>query len=110
MRKHPRNDAVYPAVEIARHVFQRLAAAYGSITEHRISAQLFDGKLEGEPRAQRRLLKQQRNRFSRQRLSKPSWRALHFQRQIEQIREFIVRQIEIAPEIPRVGLDDLALD
>ena len=53
------DDAIHPAVEVARDILERLADADRPIDEERIAAQLLDRQLERQPRAQRGFFKQQ---------------------------------------------------
>ena len=59
LREHARHDALRPALQIAGDVLDRLALANGAGVIDGIAAQLLDGELEGEPRAQRWLFEQQ---------------------------------------------------
>ena len=55
MQEDAGHDPVYPPVQIARDIFERLADADGAIHENRVAAQLPDGQFEREARAQGRL-------------------------------------------------------
>jgi hypothetical protein len=68
--KGPDDHAVHPALEVARHVGDRLALAepcLGVVEEHHVAAHAQDADLEGHARAQRRLLKDQRQKLAAQR-------------------------------------------
>ena len=97
--EHPGDDAVHPAVQVARHVLQRLAHADRRLEKQRIAAQLFDGQLERQPRAQRGLLKQQRDGLARQRLRIIPRRPLDRGRQVQQITQLVVGQVQVPEQV-----------
>ena len=63
LRERPDDDRVDPALEVARDVGDRLAAAERGVRLQRdhVAAELADGDLERRARAQRRLLEQHRD-------------------------------------------------
>ena len=67
LRERADDHRIHPALEIARDVGGRLASAQRHIrrNQNRIPAELADRDLEGHPRAQRRLVEEQRDVASR---------------------------------------------
>ena len=72
LRERADDDRIHPALEIARDVGRRLAPAERHVggNQDRIAAQLAHRDLEGHPRAQRRLVEEQRDVASRQAASR----------------------------------------
>src|SRR5262245_13112704 len=64
--KHAGHDAMHPAVEIARDIFEGLAHADRAIDEYRGAAELLDRQFERQPGTKRWLFEKQGNRLPRQ--------------------------------------------
>ena len=71
LEEDPGHDALGPAVEIARHIFDRLAVADQPGDRDGIAAELLDGEFEGQTGAQRRLFEQQAQVTATQRVGIP---------------------------------------
>ena len=99
------DEAVDPAVEVARHIFQRLADADGAFEEDGSAAHLLHGEFEGELGAERGLLEQHAEVLAVERMRVGGGRFFDFGGEIEEIEEFVVREVEIREEIGCGGFE-----
>ncbi len=95
----PRYNSTHPAVEIAGHILKRFPHADAALIQYGEAAELLDRQFERHPRAQRGLLKEQCDGFTRQRRPVFARRILHVGREIEQSDQFVRSEVEILPEI-----------
>ena len=79
-----RHNSGNPAIQIPRHVFQWFADADRPVVQNGESAQLLNRQLKGNARAQRRLLKQQRQRLAAQSACITFGRTFHVRGKIKQ--------------------------
>ena len=93
------DDAVHPAVEVARDILQRLPDADRPVDEERVAAQLLDRQLERQPGAQRGFFKQQGDGLAIERVGVIARRLLDLGGEIEQVKQLIVGKIEIAEQV-----------
>ena len=78
MSENPGDNGIHPKRKIPRYVLNGLPLsklAFDRAQQHRPAAKLPDGDFEGDPRPQRRLLKDHRHRFPLQRPGKCGFRA-----------------------------------
>ena len=80
MRVGAQHDGVHPALQVVRHVRERLALAERRlrlVDEDGIAAERVDGGLKGEPRAQRRLLEEHHHLLGVERMAEVRRMLLH---------------------------------
>ena len=104
VRMHPRHDAVRPAVQVAGHILDRFALADRSDAGDGVAAQLLDGELEGQPRAQRRFLEQQGKIAGGKRSGEFFGRSLHFLCEIQNRPQRFGREVVIGSHVLRKPL------
>ncbi len=99
LKEGARHDAAEPAIEIARHIFERFAQADPAVVNKREAAQFLNGELESHSRSQRRLLKEHRDRFPRESGAVFTGRAFDVVRKVEDGKEFTRSEVEIPGQI-----------
>ena len=101
------DQAIDPAIEVAGDVLQGLADADRAFEEDRSAAHLLHGKFEGELGAKRGLFEEHADVFSLEGMRVVGGRGLHFGGEVEQVEEFVVREVEILEEVGGGGFQDL---
>ncbi len=107
LREGAGHDGIDPAIEVAGNVFDRLAGADGAVAENGIAAELFDGQLEGHVRAQRGLFEEQRDGCSSERAGVIAGGVFDVEREVQEVGELVVGEVEITREIGSGEAGDL---
>jgi hypothetical protein len=100
LREDPGDDPLRPAVQVPRHVLQRLALADGAVSVDRMAAQLLDGEIEGHAGTQRGLLEEQAQGAAGKRAGVTGWLGLELSGQVQQTGDLVGGQVQVVGKVP----------